>query len=149
MCTPTTRTQRTGVNEEVTVEVLGMGQTQIYPRAPSKTLRRLQEMLGSEAIGQVHRHAGGQREPRPNTGNPSHPPDQATAHSSCPLPDTHIHTDSHTHSHTHRNSLTPRRDQADQADTQIRPQLLKQSQEKENKAPPLDCQQTHWLWASG
>lgn len=85
------------------MEVLGTGQTQIYPRAPSKTLSRLQETLGNEVIGQVHRHLGGQREPRPNTGAPSHPPNQAMAHSSCPLPDTHIHTDSHTHSHTHRN----------------------------------------------
>lgn len=74
--------------------------------SPHKTLsqrRQLQEHTGSlpegEATGQVLL-PWGTVGARAYLSDPSHPPNQAVACSYCPLPDTHIRTDSHT-THTH------------------------------------------------
>lgn len=128
-------------NEEVTADVPEMGQTQIHPGAPSITLRWLWGPWGRTGKGN-HRPSPlpprGKVRARAHAGHPSHWPDQAVAHSSWLLLDTHVHIDLHTYTPTKKNLYHGAARQSRQS-PRPDPQPSKQSREKkENEAPPLN-----------
>lgn len=115
--------QHMGANKKATVQVLGTGQTQIYPQVPHKTLsqrRWLWEALGrktgGEATVQVHHHLGDSRDPGlPLETRLTH----RVRHTPTALCLTCTHTYRCTLTHTHSpRTHTPWSGQAGQTDTQ-------------------------------